>query len=92
MIPYYLILAGYAVAWEQVPWVSVFLAGNFALTIPETHLMLPYLSWFIEAYLQMPLLVALPFAPPPDRRWLVQQLASRAAPSHHACPAAIRPG
>lgn len=78
LIPYYLILAGYAVAWEQVPWVSVFLAGNFALTIPETHLMLPYLYWFIEAYLQMTLLVALPFALPPVRRWLVCQGAFRA--------------
>ncbi|UWQ26937.1 AMP-binding protein (plasmid) [Leisingera aquaemixtae] len=77
LIPYYLILAGYAVAWEQVPWASVFLAGNFAVTTPETHLMLPYLYWFIEAYLQMTLLAALPFALPPVRRWLVQQGAFR---------------
>ncbi|KIC09696.1 AMP-dependent synthetase [Leisingera sp. ANG-M1] len=78
LIPYYLILAAYAAAWEQVPWVSVFLAGNFALTIPETHLMLPYLYWFIEAYLQMTLLAALPFALPPVRRWLADQGAFRA--------------
>lgn len=78
LIPYYLILAGYAVAWEQMPWVSVFLAGNFALTVPETGLMLPYLYWFIEAYLQMTLLVALPFMLPPLRRWLVHQGAFRA--------------
>ncbi|WP_264214460.1 AMP-binding protein [Leisingera thetidis] len=90
LIPYYLILAGYAVAWEQVPWVSVFLAGNFALTIPETHLMLPYLYWFIEAYLQMTLLVALPFALPPVRRWLVQQGTFRAGLCFLAFAVAIR--
>ncbi|KIC23826.1 AMP-binding protein [Leisingera sp. ANG-M6] len=78
LIPYYLVLAGYAVAWEQVPWVSVFLAGNFALTTPETHLMLPYLYWFVEAYWQITLLIALPFALPPVRRWLAHQGAYRA--------------
>ncbi|UWQ86178.1 AMP-binding protein [Leisingera caerulea] len=90
LIPYYLILAGYAVAWEQVPWVSVLLAGNFALTTPETHLMLPYLYWFIEAYLQMTLLVALPFALPPVRRWLVRQGAFRAGLCFLAFAVAIR--
>ncbi|MBY6058549.1 AMP-binding protein [Leisingera daeponensis] len=90
LIPYYLILAGYAVAWEQVPWASVILAGNFALTTPETHLMLPYLYWFIEAYLQMTLLVALPFALPPVRHWLVQQGAYRAGLCFLAIAVAIR--
>ncbi|MBY6067839.1 AMP-binding protein [Leisingera aquaemixtae] len=90
LIPYYLILAGYAAAWEQVPWVSVFLTGNFALTTPETHLMLPYLYWFIEAYLQMTLLVALPFALPPVRRWLVQQGAFRTGLCFLAFAIAIR--
>lgn len=90
LIPYYLILAGYAVAWEQVPWASVFLAGNFALTTPETHLMLPYLYWFIEAYLQMTLLVALPFVLPPVRRWLVRQGAFRAGLCFLAFAVAIR--
>ncbi|UWQ60712.1 AMP-binding protein (plasmid) [Leisingera caerulea] len=90
LIPYYLILAGYAVAWEQVPWVSVLLAGNFALTTPETHLMLPYLYWFIEAYLQMTLLVVLPFALPPVRRWLVRQGAFRAGLCFLAFAVAIR--
>ena len=28
-----------------------------ALTTPETHLMLPYLYWFVEAYVQMNLLL-----------------------------------
>ncbi|UWQ77294.1 AMP-binding protein [Leisingera sp. M658] len=90
LIPYYLILAGYAAAWEQVPWVSVFLAGNFAVTIPETHLMLPYLYWFIEAYLQMTLLVALPFAVPPLRRWLASQGAFRTGLCFLAFAVALR--
>ncbi|KIC13336.1 AMP-binding protein [Leisingera sp. ANG-Vp] len=92
LIPYYLILAGYALAWEQVPWASLFLAGNFALTIPETHLMLPYLYWFIEAYLQMTLLVALPFALPPVRRWLAEQGAFRAGLCFLALAVALRLG
>ncbi|MFW8596129.1 AMP-binding protein [Cribrihabitans neustonicus] len=78
LLPYYLIAAAYAVAWQQVPWASVFLAGNFAFTLPETHLMLPYLYWFVEAYVQMTLLVAAPFAVPAVRRWLVRQGAFRA--------------
>ncbi|WP_367152517.1 acyltransferase family protein, partial [Leisingera sp. F5] len=90
LMPYYLILAGYAAAWEQVPWVSVFLAGNFALTIPETHQMLPYLYWFIEAYVQMTLLVALPFAVPPLRRWLVRQDAFRTGLCFLAFAVALR--
>ncbi|GGO78489.1 AMP-dependent synthetase [Marinobacterium nitratireducens] len=70
LLPYYAVLAGYALAWEQVPWVSVLMLGNFALTTPETHQMLPYLYWFVEAYVQISLLLALPFLLPPLRRWL----------------------
>lgn len=72
LLPYYAILAAYAAVWGQVPWVSVVLAGNFALTIPETHAMLPYLYWFVEAYIQMTVLLALPFAFPALRRTLAQ--------------------
>ncbi|UXU82515.1 AMP-binding protein (plasmid) [Paracoccus sp. SMMA_5_TC] len=72
LVPYGLVLAGFALAWHQVPWVSVLMLGNFALTTPETHLMLPYLYWFVEAYVQITLLLALLFWPPPARRWLAR--------------------
>nr|WP_111299065.1 AMP-binding protein [Paracoccus saliphilus] len=71
LLPYFLVLAGYALAWQQVPWVSVALMGNLALTAPETHLMLPYLYWFVEAYMQISLLVLLMFWPGRMRQWLV---------------------
>ena len=41
---YCALVAVYAIAWGQVPWASVFLVGNFGLTTPEEHLMLPYSS------------------------------------------------
>ncbi len=62
--PYFAIVAGYALAWQQVPWASVFLIGNFGVTSPETHLMLPYLYWFVEAYMQMTVLILLLFTLP----------------------------
>src|SRR3546814_18016937 len=31
LAPYYLIVAGYAIAWGEVPWAAVFLVGNFGL-------------------------------------------------------------
>lgn len=65
---YYLILAGYALAWGTVPWASVALVGNFGLADPARHEMLPYLYWFVEAYVQMLLAVALPFLWPGVRR------------------------
>ncbi|TNC74739.1 AMP-binding protein [Rubellimicrobium roseum] len=58
---YYLILAGYALAWGQVPWASVALVGNFGFADPTAREMLPHLYWFVEAYTQMLLVVALPF-------------------------------
>lgn len=70
LLPYALVLAGFAIAWHQVPWASVFLVGNLALTSPETHLMLPYLYWFVEAYVQICLMLVLLFRPPPMRAWL----------------------
>lgn len=68
VIPYYLIVAGYAVAWGEVPWASVVMAGNFGFADPERHTMLPYLYWFVEAYCQMLLLFAGFFALPPVRK------------------------
>jgi acyl-CoA synthetase (AMP-forming)/AMP-acid ligase II len=70
LIPYGLIVAGYALAWQQVPWASVFLVGNFGFTTPEAHLMLPYLYWFVEAYMQMNLLLVVLFMQPQAREWL----------------------
>lgn len=74
LVPYFVVLAGFAIAWQQVPWASVALVGNLALTTPETHLMLPYLYWFVEAYVQMCLLLVLLFHPPWMRRWLSRSL------------------
>lgn len=66
---YALVLATYALVNGQIPWVSVLLVGNFAVTEPETGLMLPYLYWFVEAWVQMMLLVAGAFLLPPVRRF-----------------------
>ncbi|MGL4280580.1 MAG: AMP-binding protein [Albidovulum sp.] len=68
LVPYYLILAGYALAWGQVPWVSVFLAGNFGFGDPVRQDMLPYLYWFVEAYAQLLMVMALLALIPPVRR------------------------
>ena len=68
LVPYYLIVAAYAIAWGEVPWASVFLVGNFAFADPERHSMVPYLYWFIEAYCQMVLVFAALFAVPFVRR------------------------
>lgn len=70
LVPYALVLTGFAIAWGQIPWASLFLVSNFGLTTPETYLMLPYLYWFIEAYVQMSLLVLLLFRPAYVRRLL----------------------
>ncbi len=69
LVPYYLIVAAYALAWGDVPWASVFLVGNFGFADPERHSMVPYLYWFIEAYCQMVLVFAALFAVPPIRRF-----------------------
>lgn len=53
LAPYYLIVAGYALAWGDVPWASVFLVGNFGVADPVRHTMLPFLYWFVEAYAQL---------------------------------------
>lgn len=68
LVPYYLIVAGYTLAWGQVPWASVFLVGNFGFADPGRHGMVPYLYWFIEAYCQMLLVFGALFAVPVVRR------------------------
>ncbi|MBB2818042.1 UNVERIFIED_ORG: acyl-CoA synthetase (AMP-forming)/AMP-acid ligase II [Rhizobium esperanzae] len=68
LIPYFLIVAAYGLAWRTVPWASVTLTGNFGYAEPERHEMLPYLYWFIEAYAQTLLVFALVFAVPDVRR------------------------
>lgn len=70
LLPYGLVVAGYALAWQQVPWASVFLVGNLGLTRPASHLMLPFLYWFVEAYVQISLILLLLFRPAPMRHWL----------------------
>lgn len=73
LVPYYLVLGGYALAWGEIPWASVFLVGNFGFTTPETGLMLPYLYWFIEAYVQTSLLLLVVFLPERSRRSLADR-------------------
>lgn len=68
LVPYFAIVAAYAVAWGQIPWASVFLVGNLGIADPERHTMLPYLYWFVEAFVQMMLLIAAVFAVPAVRR------------------------
>ncbi|MBX5138179.1 AMP-binding protein [Rhizobium lentis] len=68
LIPYFLIVAGYGLAWQTIPWASVTLTGNFGYAEPERHEMLPYLYWFIEAYAQTLLVFSLVFAVPAVRR------------------------
>ncbi|MDF0696262.1 AMP-binding protein [Rhizobium sp. MC63] len=68
LIPYFLIVAAYGLAWRTVPWASVTLTGNFGYAEPERHEMLPYLYWFIEAYAQTLLVFSLVFAAPAVRR------------------------
>lgn len=58
LLPYYIILAGFALAWGQVPWGSLFLISNFGIGDPVTHDRLPFLYWFVEAYAQMLVLLA----------------------------------
>jgi len=68
LAPYYLILLGFALAWKQVPWASVFLVGNLGFGHPESRTLLPFLYWFVETYVQLMLLVAFVFAIPSIRR------------------------
>lgn len=58
LVPYYLIVLGYSLAWGQVPWGSAFLISNFGIGTPAGHDRLPFLYWFVEVYAQMVLLLA----------------------------------
>lgn len=66
--PYYAVLIGYALAWGEIPWASVFLIGNAGFADPVDHDMLPYLYWFVEIYVQTLLIVAAVFLWPAARR------------------------
>lgn len=68
LVPYYLIVAGYALAWGQVPLGSALLVSNFGIGAPATFDRLPFLYWFVEAFAQMFLLFAVLVAIPPVRR------------------------
>nr|WP_312891259.1 phosphopantetheine-binding protein [Mesorhizobium silamurunense] len=68
LIPHFLIVAAYAVAWQAAPWASMTLTGNFGYAEPDRHEMIPYLYWFIEASAQTLLVFALIFAIPVLRK------------------------
>ncbi|WP_028744927.1 AMP-binding protein [Rhizobium mesoamericanum] len=69
LIPYFCIVAAYALVWRTVPWASITLTGNFGYADPERHEMVPYLYWFIEAYAQTLLVFTLIFVMPRVRRF-----------------------
>lgn len=68
LVPYYLIIVLYGLVWGKVPWGSLFLVGNFGLADPAEHTMLPFLYWFVEAYVQMVVIWAGLFAIPAMRK------------------------
>ncbi len=68
LVPYYLIVAGYALAWGQVPLGSALLVSNFGIGAPATFDRLPFLYWFVEAFVQMFVLFAGLVLLPPVRR------------------------
>ncbi|BBE70712.1 AMP-binding protein [Oharaeibacter diazotrophicus] len=68
LAPYYALVAAYALVWDQVPWASVFLVGNFGIADPVRHTMLPFLYWYVEVYAQTMLLLAAVFSVPAVRR------------------------
>jgi acyl-CoA synthetase (AMP-forming)/AMP-acid ligase II len=68
LLPYGLVLAGYTLAWGQVPWASALLVSTFGYGLPEHHTMMPYLYWFVEVYAQLLVATAGLFALPPVRR------------------------
>jgi len=69
LAPYYLIVAGYAIAWGEVPWASVFLVANFGFADPRDHTMVPFLYWFVEIFVQLMLIWTALFLVPPVRRF-----------------------
>lgn len=69
LVPYFAVVAAYSLAWGEIPWASVTLTGNFGYADPVRHTMIPYLYWFVEAYVQTIAVVAAPFFLPRFRRW-----------------------
>ncbi len=68
LLPYGVVLAAYALAWEKIPWASLLLAGNLGFADPAQQTMLPFQFWFVEAYAQLCLAVAALFAVPQARK------------------------
>jgi acyl-CoA synthetase (AMP-forming)/AMP-acid ligase II len=68
LVPYFVIVAGFALAWETIPWASVLLIGNLGFADPVQKTMLPFQFWFVEAYAQLCLLMAAAFMIPAVRR------------------------
>lgn len=73
LLPYGVVLAGYALAWEKVPWASLLLAGNLGFADPAQKTMLPFQFWFVEAYAQLCLAVAALFAVPAARKAIARR-------------------
>lgn len=73
LIPYYLILIGYALVWERFPIGSALLISNFGIGSPATFDGLPFLYWFVEAYAQMLVLLAGLVMVPPVRRLVAER-------------------
>lgn len=67
------VMMGYAEIAEDLlrgPELSELATGDLARRGPEMHLMLPYLYWFVEAYMQMNLLLLAVFMSRGAREWL----------------------
>lgn len=67
LLPYFVIVLGFALAWQTIPWASLLLAGNFGFADPAQKTMLPFQFWFVEAYVQLCLVMALAFSVPSVR-------------------------
>ena len=72
LLPYFVVVAGFAVAWGQIPWASLFLVSNLGIGDPAQHSMLPFDYWFIEAYGQLCLITALAFSSARLRRGVAE--------------------
>lgn len=73
LLPYFVVVAGFAIAWGTLPWASILLIGNFGIADPVDKTMLPFQFWFVEAYAQLCLAMAAAFTVPAVRhavrRW-----------------------
>lgn len=73
LLPYLVIVAGFAIAWGRVPWASVLLIGNLGFADPAKSTMLPFQFWFVEAYAQLCLVTAAAFSVPAVREAVKRQ-------------------